>query len=65
MHTHTRTLNPVAPGHVSPGSRYLAALCCLELRQYTEAESLLIGHGEAQVRGRVCSSVCACVRQRV
>lgn len=37
-------------GSVGESSRYLAALCCLDLRQYTEAESLLIGHGQAQVR---------------
>lgn len=36
-------------GSSSESSRYLAALCCLDLRQYTEAESLLIGHGEALV----------------
>lgn len=36
-------------GSTSESSRYLAALCCLDLRQYTEAESLLIGHGEALV----------------
>jgi hypothetical protein len=40
-------------GSVGESSRYLAALCCLDLRQYTEAESLLIGHGQAQVRHRL------------
>lgn len=39
-----------AAGSASESSRYLAALCCLDLRQYTEAESLLIGHGQAQVQ---------------
>jgi hypothetical protein len=39
-----------AAGSVSESCRYLCALCCLDLRQYTEAESLLIGHGQAQVR---------------
>jgi hypothetical protein len=39
----------VSAGSSCERSRYLAALCCLDLRMYTEAESLLIGRGEAQV----------------
>jgi hypothetical protein len=37
-------------GSNSQHCRYLAALCCLDLRQYKEAEQLLLHQGEAQVR---------------
>lgn len=36
-------------GSTGQSSRYLAALCCIELRRYNEAEALLLGQGEAQV----------------
>jgi hypothetical protein len=36
-------------GSSSQHCRYLAALCCLDLRQYKEAEQLLLQHGDGQV----------------
>lgn len=37
-------------GSNSQHCRYLAALCCLDLRQYKDAEQLLLQQGESQVR---------------
>jgi hypothetical protein len=36
-------------GSSSQHCRYLAALCCLDLRHYKEAEQLLLQHGDGQV----------------
>jgi tetratricopeptide (TPR) repeat protein len=43
-------------GSNSQHCRYLAALCCLDLRQYKEAEQLLLQQGEEQVQ--LCLQLC-------
>lgn len=40
-------------GSTSQDSRYLSALCCMDLKQYREAQQLLLGLGEAQVQAGV------------